>query len=228
MRRSHRGQKHLYGSISFELAHQGGCGLGRFFDFEEGMGVRAGSSEVIGQDIGVGGNDTQEIVEGMGDDLGLGRRERGGIRDIEGELHLRSLSKMRLSLIFHQDRGHRIVKGEGGEINEGEATRCSTSEGLGVQLRDGWGIDGEDGEGGIFGANFLDVVEALKIPGVDVDNDCMPVAGGKRLEKLCERIQAADVQRAAWNFPLRLRKLGPGMVFAQEENFKYRVLHGSF
>lgn len=207
--------------ISLELTHESGRGLGCFFDFEEGMGVRTGSSEVVRQDIGIGGNNAQEIVESVGDDLGLGRRKRGGVRDIEGELHLRSLSKMRMGLIFHQDSGHRIVKRDGGEEGEGEAAGGTTSEGFGVQFRDRGGINGQDGEGRIFGANFLDVVEALEIPGVDVDNNGMPAAIGKRLEKIRERIQALDVQRATRHFPERLGELGPGSVRAQEENFKY-------
>lgn len=57
------------GSTSFELAHENGGGLGGLLNFLEGVAVRAGGSEVVGEKIGVSGDDAEEIVESVGDDL---------------------------------------------------------------------------------------------------------------------------------------------------------------
>ena len=66
----------------FEVAHQGGGGVGGFFDFVEGARVGVWvSSELVREKIGVGGNDAEEIVESVGDDLifGEGDGDAGGI-----------------------------------------------------------------------------------------------------------------------------------------------------
>lgn len=98
---------------------------------------------------------------------------------------MRSLSKMKFGLIFHQASSRRVVKCKRGALVERKATRGAASEGFGVQFWNGRGVDGEYGEGGVFGAHFFDIVEALEIPGVHIDSNGVPTTDdGKSLEKI--------------------------------------------
>lgn len=72
------------------MAHQGGGGLGGFFDFAEAARAWGGVFELVGEDVGVGGDHAEKIVESVGDDLIFGRRENGGAGGIESERHLRA------------------------------------------------------------------------------------------------------------------------------------------
>ena len=182
------------------MAHQGGGGLGGSFDFGQIAGARAGRDELVGEDVGVGGDDAEKIVQGVGDDLILGGREHGEIGNAERGKHLRSLSKMRLGLVFHQARGRGGVKRVRGRTIEGEAARGAAGESFRVEFREDGRIEGEDGESGVLGANFFDVVKALEIPGVDIESDGVPTFSGESLEKIGERIDAMDCQGVAGRF----------------------------
>jgi hypothetical protein len=54
--------------------------------------------------------------------------------------------------------------------------------GLGAQFLSGGRVDSEDGKGGVFGTNFLDIVKTLEIPCVHIYGDGIPAAACKRLE----------------------------------------------
>lgn len=68
---------------SFDVVQESGGGLSSFLDFGEAVGAGAGASELIREDVGVGSDDTKEIVEGMGDDLVFGGRRDVRVRDVQ-------------------------------------------------------------------------------------------------------------------------------------------------
>ena len=83
-----------------EHAHEVGGGPGGFFDFFEAAGARAGGVQILGEKIGVGGNDTKKIVQRMGDNLGFRGATGGAVGDVEGEFDRRDPSKRRLRLVL--------------------------------------------------------------------------------------------------------------------------------
>ena len=162
--------------------------MGGFFDFGEVAGAGAGGVEVVGEDVGIGGDDAEEIVQGVSDELSFGGRKNGGIGDVGRVLHLGSLSKTRLRFICGEARSDRGVKHIGGEGIERQAARGAGGEGLEIEIGNGRRVESEDGENGILGADFFDVVEALEIPGVDIESDGVIMVGGEGLEEVVEGI----------------------------------------
>jgi len=51
------------------MAHEVGSGPGGFLDFREAVNRRIGDGKTFHQDIGVGSDYAEKIIEGMGDDL---------------------------------------------------------------------------------------------------------------------------------------------------------------
>ena len=79
-------------------------------------------------------------------------------------------------------------------------------------------VERDDGEGGIFRAKFFDVVKALEIPGMDIDDDGVVLAVGEGTEKIGEGIDALDVKGCGGSVEERLRESRPGGVFAEEKD----------
>lgn len=89
-------------------------------------------------------------------------------------------------------------------------------------------MESDDGEGWILRTNFFDIVKALKIPGVDVDDNGFPTAEGESVEEGGEGIQSMNLKRGVWSVEESAGKFGPRRGFAEEEDLKDRILHWSF
>ena len=87
-----------------------------------------------------------------------------------------------------------VVKGGGGELVEGDAAGGAAGGGFGVEFGNRAREERDDREGGILGADLFDVVEALEIPGVDVDGQAVPAAESEGREKIGERVHRMDVE----------------------------------
>jgi len=70
-------------------------------------------------------------------------------------------------------------------------------------------VESDDGESGIFGADLFDVMEALEIPGMDVNEKGLPTADGERTEKVGEGIETLNIQGCVRSVQKSLRKSGP-------------------
>ena len=163
----------------------------------------------------------------MSDDLVLGKGEGDAVGIVEGENHLRALLEDEVGIGVRQDGNDGTVEGVGGKLIEREATGSAAGGGFGVQFGDGRGVESDDGEGGILRTNFFDIVKALKIPGVDVDDDGFPTAESKSVEESGEGVQAMDLKRSVWSVEESAGKFGPGRGFAEEEDLEDRILHWS-
>ena len=210
-----------------EVAHEGGGGFGGFFDFEQGTGFGGGAVESVGEDVGVGGDHAEKVIEGVSDDLVLGKGEGDAVGIVEGENHLGALLEDEVGIGVRQDGNDSTVEGVGGELIERDATGSATGGGLGVEFGDGRGVESDDREGWVFGANFLNIVKALKIPGVDVDDDGFPTAESESVEESGEGVQAMDLKQGVWSIEESARKFGPGRGLAEEEDLKDGILHRS-
>jgi hypothetical protein len=190
------------------VAHKGSGGLGGLFDFEKGADFRTGGGETVGEEVGVGGDDAEKIVERVGDDLIFGESKGDGnaVGIVERKLHLRTFLKQISGLGIGKGGGDGTVKGVGGEFVESDAAGSAGGDGLLIEIGNGAGVESDDGEGRIFGANFFDVVETLEIPGVNVDDEGMPAANGKRMEKVGERFEAVKTKRSVRRREKSLRK----------------------
>ena len=197
-----------------QVAHEGGGGAGGFFDFREGTDFERGLAEFVGQQVGVGGDDAEEIAEGVGNHLILGEGDGHTIGFGGRRRHLRAFLEKELRSAVRENGSDRLVEGIGGELIEGEATGSAGGGGFGVEMGDGAGVKRDDREGGIFGADFFDVAEALEIPGVDVNYKRVPPADGERLEETGKGFETVDAESG-----VRVRRDdggegGPCQVFA--------------
>lgn len=85
---------------------------------------------------------------------------------------------MRFGLIVGETKQDCAVKRVRGEMVKIHAARGTHGSGLGSEPLHGEGVERDDRESRIFGANFFDVMKALKIPGVEIEGDGMPSATG--------------------------------------------------
>src|SRR5215468_1443372 len=92
----------------FELPHQVGGGLGGFFYFGEAALAGRGTRHMIGEKIGICGDDTKQIVQCVRD--GLGARA-GRFQQLEGGLRRRIRSSKRA---WREIRKNRENRGEQG------------------------------------------------------------------------------------------------------------------
>jgi hypothetical protein len=89
-------------------------------------------------------------------------------------------------------------------------------------------IEGQNRKGRIFAAKFIDIMEALIIPGVEIEGRGMPSATGENEKEFIQRLGTMDFQIEARRVHQALRDPGPGAILAEEENMKSRVVHTSF
>lgn len=113
----------------------------------------------------------------------------------------------------------------GGESIQGDASGRATGRGFGVECGDGGGVEGDDGKGGIFRAHFFHVMESLKIPGMDIDDEGFPATKSQSAEEIRERIETMELERSVGGIQESLREFGPRRGFAEEEDLERRVLH---
>jgi hypothetical protein len=116
------------------------------------------------------------------------------------------------------------MKGIGADVVEGDAVGSAVGEGLGVYIGQGRGIESEDRESRVLGADFLHKMEPFEIPGVYVQSNGMTTTVSERAEKIRERTEAVKMQGGSGVFSNRFREFGPSRVFAKEKKFN-RVLH---
>ena len=131
-------------------------GFSGLLDFGDIANGRVRFDETVGKNIGVGVDYTKQIIHGVGDDFGPGRRECGVFTVVETEFHVRILSKVGLRFFLGDQGEDSIVNGLGGEVLEGEAAGGSRTEGLGIQFLNGRIKEGKDGKRGVVRAEFLD------------------------------------------------------------------------
>jgi len=170
---------------------------------------------MLGEEIGVGGNDAEEIVERVRDSLGAGTGSL--VRQIEGYLHGRILSSMRMRVKVREGREDGGQKSVGIERFHSESVRGADISGFVLEVVHGRRIKSQDGKSRIFGTDFVDVMKSLKVPGQDIERDRVPASAGKDEEELVEGLSPMDFDACAWGDSESLRKLGPGEIFAEVE-----------
>ncbi len=101
-----------------EVAHESGRGFSGLFDFRERASVPRIGGELVSEELGVGGDDAEKIIQGVGDDLifGEGHGHSAGI--VEGNGPERIPFENRLELTFIEDRGEGRAKGIRGEARK--------------------------------------------------------------------------------------------------------------
>lgn len=111
----------------------------------------------------------------------------------------------------------------GGEMIEGQAARGAAGDGLGIQIRDGRGVERHNSKGRIFGTDFFDKMEALKVRGVDIKGNGVPSAHGEGLEEFGKGRESADAHRRGGRVRESLGKLRPGQAFPEKDDLKHTV-----
>lgn len=189
--------------------------------------MNAGSAvvDVLIENVRVGGDDAEKVVERVGNDLGLVRSDSGAVRDVERKLHLRGLSKMTIGFVIRKTGKNRRVEGFGGERLEGQTTRSAYFLGFELEFGHLGGVESEDRESGVFGADFVDIVKALKVPSVNVKNHGVPEAAGQDKKELIEGMSPMDFESDLGGLYESLRDRSPGVILPEEQNLKCVVEH---
>ena len=84
-------------SWGFQETHKVGGGLGGLFDLGDAADGIMGGVELIGENVGVGVDDAEEIIDGVRDGFDFGGGERIETARIVRELHRHTLSESRLA-----------------------------------------------------------------------------------------------------------------------------------
>lgn len=92
-----------------------------------------------------------------------------------------------------------------GELLEAQTTGGAHGLRLGKEVNGRGKEESEDGKSRVLGADFLNIVETLKIPGLDVECGGLPVAAGENEEKLVEGLGAMNLQVGVRGFNQGLR-----------------------
>jgi len=117
-----------------------------------------GTGEVVGENVGVGVNHTKQIVDGVGNDFGARGRMGRVFAEIEAEI--RVLWNQESFSVGNEGADGR-VKGLGGEVGKGKATRRAGLDSPGREIGEVLRRrikEGEDGEIGKLRAEFLEGV----------------------------------------------------------------------
>ena len=202
----------------FELAHEVGGRLGGLFDFDEAALAGGVVRDMLGEQVGVRGDDAKKIIEGMRD--GLGARTGSGVGKGEGGDHGGILSGLGIRMKVREGREDGGQKGIGIEILESQSMGRTDVRRFVGEVSYGRGIEGQDGERRIFGAHFVDVMKALKIPGMNVEGDGVPAATGQDQEQFVERLGPMSFDAGARSGSEGLREPGPSTIFAQVEKME--------
>ena len=210
---------------SSEQAHEVGGGFGGLFDFDKAADSGASAVDVRVEHVGVGGDDAEKIVEGVGNDLGLVRIGGGVIRGMESVANGRSFSKVDFGFAVRDARKNGRVEGFRSESVNRDTAGSANLFGFNVEVADGIGVKSEYGKRRIFGANLFDVVEALEVPSVNIEDGGVPLAASQNEQKLVERDSSMKFESNLRSICEGLRKQGPGRVFPQEQNLKNSIEH---
>lgn len=135
---------------------------------------------------------------------------------------------MSLSFVFGMRSEDRGVQQFSGELIERKTLRRAGLLRLLIQILDGGIKESEDRNGGVFGADFLDDAQALEAPGMEINGQGIPTAGGQYAKEIHRRLGAVDAQGRGGGFRKRVRNSHPGRIFAQEQDLEYGVVHRSF
>jgi len=189
-----------------------------------------GVVEAIGEDVSVGTDYAQKIVEGMGDCVQATVGEAFlAVRVAGSEMQKRRARiEMSLGLVFGTDGEERGMKQLSGEVIERKAMRRARLESFAVQILYRRIEQSKDGNGRKLITNFLDDAKALEAPGMKIDGEGIPAPGGEETIKLTGRLGTMNVERGLGGFRKRMCNSQPGRVFAQEEDLENRVVHRSF
>jgi len=170
------------------VAHQVGGGLGGFLDLGKAVLAVGGVVNVLGKKVGVGGNHAKKIVKGVRNCLGAADARFRRIGKAKGGGHGGVLSGMRIGMqVCHGFEDGR-QKGIGIERLERDAMRSTDIARFSSEIVHGRGIDGEDGKEWILGAELIDVMESLEIPGMNIESNGMPTATGENQKQFIERL----------------------------------------
>jgi hypothetical protein len=194
----------------------------------DAAGGQTGIGEVVGENVGVGVNHTEQIVDGVGNDFGARRRMGGVFAEVETEIGV--LWNGRLSFSFGDEGTDGVVHGLGGEIVKGKATGCAGAQSLGSEIGEilsGRIEEGEDGKDGKLRAKFLDGVEGLKIGSVKIEGQGITRAGRKGMAGVIERISALNGERNQRRLSKGSSDFQPGGIFPQEETTERLSEHRS-
>jgi len=170
---------------------------------------------MLGEEVGVGSDDAEQIVEGVRDGLGAGIVSL--VRQIESDEHGRILSSMGMGVKVREGSENRGQKSIGIERLDSHGIRSADICGLAGEVVHGRRIESQDGKRGIFGTNFVDVMKSLKIPGNHIEGNSLPASAGKNEKEFVEGLSPMNLDTAARSGSESLRKLGPSQIFAQVE-----------
>jgi hypothetical protein len=95
---------------------------------------------------------------------------------------------VRLRFLFREtgnDRGVERLCGKGFNRKAAGGTDVS---GLAVEIVYGRGVESKNRESGILGAELVDIMEALEIPGVNVKNSGVPLTSGQNEKEFVKRL----------------------------------------
>jgi len=189
-----------------------------------------GAVQAIREDVGVGADHAEKIVEGVGNAVqGMGGEVFVTAVVVGSEIqHWRTLSEMSLGLAFGTDGEERGMEHLSCEVIERKAMRRARLKSSIVQVLYRRIEKRKDGNSRKLVTNFLDDTKALKAPGMKIDGEGVPPSGGEKTIKLTRRLRAMNVERGRGGFRKRMGNSQPGRIFAQEEDLENRVVHRSF
>lgn len=167
-------------------AHQIGGGFCGSLDFGEAANAGTRVTDMLLEHIRVRGDNAEKIIESVRYGLSLVGTGGSAIGEIERELHLRGLSKMTVGFVIGETGEDRGVKIFGRKGLEGDTARSPDFFGFRIEFVHPGGIEGKNGKRGILGANLINIVEALKVPGVNVQHDGVPLASGQNEKQLIQ------------------------------------------
>ena len=143
----------------------------------DAAGGEIGIGEVVGENVGVGVNYAEQIIDGVGNDFGAGRRMGGVFAEIRSDI--RMPSKMRLRLCVGSERADGVMNGLGGEIVKGKAAGRAGVKSLGSKINEilsGRIKEGEDRKRWKLRAEFVDGVQRVEIRSVKIKGQGVPRA----------------------------------------------------
>src|SRR5271157_570233 len=192
------------------------------------MGGGIGLRQAVGEEVGVGADHTEKIVEGVRDRSNAIGWKGFIVAGIDGQFRLGTLSEMSLTFNFGMGGEERSVEHVSGELIERKAVRGTRLLSLFVQIFYGGIEQREDGNGRVVRTNFLDDTQALEAPGMKINGQGVPAAGCQQAMEISWRLRAMHAQRGVGGFRKRVRNSQPGRILAQEQDLENRVVHRSF
>lgn len=98
----------------------------------DAVGGEAGTGEMVGENVGVGVNDAEQIIDGMGNDFGARRRMGGVLAEVEAGVGVGAKWGRSFSVADEGKDG--LIQDFGGEVVQGKATGCAGLESEGGEI----------------------------------------------------------------------------------------------